>query len=159
MRVRSDAFSTTYKISSNRSNAGPWKVRQGRSEAGCRSVVGGVAPLGRRRRARAGSPNGPTRRRIVCRLVGGKIRGCPCVTARKYWQEEERWLELRKLRGERKCNLIMHRAGTPRGLPGRREPVHGGCGKKHRVFHAPPDPWVLRLPVNERGVHESGVRS
>jgi hypothetical protein len=34
VRVRSDVFSTRYRISSTRSNAGLWKVRQGRSEAG-----------------------------------------------------------------------------------------------------------------------------
>jgi hypothetical protein len=52
-RVGADGFSTRYKISSNRPNAGLWMVLQGRSEAGCQSVAIEVAFLTRRRRANA----------------------------------------------------------------------------------------------------------
>jgi hypothetical protein len=104
VRVRSDAFSTRYKISSNRSNAGLCMVLQGRSEAGCQSVAVRVTPLTRRCRANTGvrrmrrtppqevtagpqakqeakrdGVNGPARRRIVCRRGAGRTRGCRCI--------------------------------------------------------------------------------
>ena len=41
-------FPTRSKISSHRPNAGLWVVRQGRREAGCRSVVVGLRLLTRR---------------------------------------------------------------------------------------------------------------
>ena len=44
-RVRSGAFSTRYKISSNRSNAETWRARLGRSEERCRSVAVGLARI------------------------------------------------------------------------------------------------------------------
>src|SRR5450631_520029 len=64
VRVRSDGFSTRYKISSNRPNAGLWMVLQGRSEAGSQSVAV-ITPLTRRCRARVRHPNGPARPRTA----------------------------------------------------------------------------------------------
>jgi hypothetical protein len=64
-RVRSDAFSTRYKISSIRPNAGLWKVRQGRNEGRSRSVAVKVTPLTGRCRARVRLDDSLTRLNVA----------------------------------------------------------------------------------------------
>ena len=76
VRVRSDVFSTRYKISSNRSNAGLWIVRQGRSAGMSRSVAVRVTPLTRRCRpsARTARTARPDEERTARRLPSRRDR-------------------------------------------------------------------------------------